>query len=307
VEAGPFLEDVADFFSQYPPSATSGTPRELGAELRVEGVTFSYPGQSRPALTGITLTVPRGAVVALVGENGSGKTTLAKVVGGLFDPDSGRVTWDGAVIPAQDRRASCSVLLQEHLRYLMSVSENVAISDTRRPFDLDRVLHELDRVGLSGAVSALRCGADTVLGMELGEGSDFSGGQWQRLALARALYRDAALLILDEPSAALDPRAEYELFRDVRRLLDGRSAILISHRYSSVRLADLIVVMDGGVVVEQGNHRTLMAAGGRYAELYRLQAESYVESSVVGVSDVSGVAPRNSQVSRPNERVDSTT
>jgi ATP-binding cassette subfamily B protein len=278
VESGPFLEDVADFFVRYPPTTVQGHARELHAELRVEDVTFAYPGQSRPALSDVSLVVPRGAVVALVGENGSGKTTLAKVIGGLFEPGTGRVTWDGARLPAQDLRASCSVLLQEHLRYLMSVGENVAISNTRRPMDRGRVLHELDRVGLAGPVNALPRGIDTVLGMELDEGSDFSGGQWQRLALARALYRDASLLILDEPSAALDPRAEYELFQDVRTLLDGRSAILISHRYSSVRLADLVVVMDEGRIVEYGDHRTLMAEGGRYAELYRLQAESYAES-----------------------------
>jgi ATP-binding cassette, subfamily B, bacterial len=274
-ESGPFLQEVAEFFALHPSRAALGSPRGLREEIRVEGVSFFYPGAGRAAISDVSLSVPKGSVVALVGENGSGKTTLAKIIGGLFEPGEGRVTWDGEPISVEDRRASTSVLLQDHLRYLMPVIDNVAISDMRRPVDHARVLREIERVGLTSAVDSLRQGIQTVLGMELGEGSDLSGGQWQRLALARALYRDASLLILDEPSAALDPRAEYELFQDVRRLLNGRSAVLISHRYSSVRLADFIVVMEDGRVLEAGDHQSLMTAGGRYAELYSLQAESF--------------------------------
>lgn len=279
VESGPFLRDVHEFFERHPPRVEAGERHDLREALEAVEVDFTYPGQQQPALSGVSLTVRRGTVVALVGENGSGKTTLAKILTGLFQPDAGRVTWDGTDLPPAHRRASCSVLLQDDQRYLMSVAENVAISDTSRPADPERVRRSIEAVGLTPAVEALPAGPDTVLGMELEDGGDLSGGQWQRLALARALYRDAPLLVLDEPSAALDPRAEYELFQDVRRLLGGRSAVLISHRYSSVRLADRIVVLHEGRVVEQGDHDELMAAGGRYAELYALQAEAYLSSS----------------------------
>jgi ATP-binding cassette subfamily B protein len=157
----------------------------------------------------------------------------------------------------------------------MSVTDNVAISDMSRPVNVEQVSKTIDRVGIADAIARLPRGLDTVLGVELEEGSDFSGGQWQRLALARALYRDAAVVILDEPSAALDPRAEHELFRDVRAVLDGRSAVLVSHRYSSVQLADVIYVMHQGRIVERGTHEELLSAKGRYAELYLLQAEAY--------------------------------
>lgn len=275
VESAPFLADLAAFQADHPPTPVRGHRHELRRSLTVTDLDFTYPGQERAALQGVTLEIPRGQVVALVGENGSGKTTLAKVVAGLYTPAAGEVAWDGEVLGQDDLRASCSVLFQDFLRYLMSVTDNVAISDTSAPPDVDRVRATVDRVGVGAAVDRLDRGLDTVLGVELEEGSDFSGGQWQRLALARALYRDSSVVVLDEPSAALDPRAEHELFRDVRTVLDGRAAVLISHRYSSVRLADVVYVMHEGRIVERGTHDELVAADGRYAELYALQAEGY--------------------------------
>ncbi|WP_233491085.1 ABC transporter ATP-binding protein [Blastococcus sp. TBT05-19] len=276
MEASPFLVDLAEFHQDYPPGRSIGQRHDLSAALLVEDVSFSYPGQERPALEGVSVVVPKGQVVALVGENGSGKTTLAKIMAGLYEPDSGHLLWDGTELKGDDRRASSSVLFQDFLRYQMSVVDNVAISDTSVPLDRARVEGTVARIGITDAVERLPHGFDTVLGIELEEGADLSGGQWQRLALARALYRDRSLVVLDEPSAALDPRAEHELFADVRGVLDGRAAVLISHRYSSVRLADLIYVMHAGRVVERGTHQELMAAGGRYAELYVLQAEAYM-------------------------------
>lgn len=279
MEASPFLTDLAQFYDDHPPGRRTGTPRELSSALAIGGIWFSYPGQERPALADVSIVVPAGQVIALVGENGSGKTTLAKIIAGLYEPSAGRLSWDGVELSLEDRRASSSVLFQDFLRYQMSVVDNVSISDGARPADVERVRTTLARVGIAPAVEALPRGPDTVLGIELAEGADLSGGQWQRLALARALYRDRSLVVLDEPSAALDPRAEHELFTDVRGILDGRAAVLISHRYSSVRLADVIYVMDGGRVVEGGTHEELVALGGRYAELYALQAQAYLAPS----------------------------
>ncbi|SDF65036.1 ATP-binding cassette, subfamily B [Blastococcus aurantiacus] len=279
MEASPFLLDLAKFHEDYPPGRSAGTRHDLSTSLVVEEASFTYPGQERPALDGVTVVVPRGQVVALVGENGSGKTTLAKIMAGLYAPEAGRVLWDGSELDGDDRRASCSILFQDFLKYQMSVADNVAISDTTVPIDRGRIESTVERVGIADAVNRLPHGFDTVMGIELEEGADLSGGQWQRLALARALYRDRSLVILDEPSAALDPRAEHELFADVRGVLGGRAAVLISHRYSSVQLADVIYVMEGGRVVEGGTHEELVALGGRYAELYALQAQAYLAPS----------------------------
>lgn len=276
VEASPFLSDFRDFVADTPAARPTGTRRPLEHALELDSIRFSYDGRDAPAVDGVSISVPAGRVVAIVGENGSGKTTLARVVAGLFEPQGGRVVWDGSAdLPPEDRRSSVSALFQDFVRYQLSVVENIAIADTSVPVDRDRAAAAAGKVGIHEAVASLADGYDTVLGVELSEGTDLSGGQWQRLALARALYRDTPVVVLDEPSAALDPRAEYELFTDVRRLLDGRSALLISHRYSSVQLADYIYVMHAGRVVEEGTHRDLVAAGGRYAELYALQAAAY--------------------------------
>ncbi|CCH85928.1 ABC transporter [Modestobacter italicus] len=276
IEAAPFLRDLEDFARDHPPRTESGSRRRLQRGVEATALRFTYPGQQRTAVQDVSLAVPRGQVIALVGENGSGKTTLAKLLAGLYRPESGRVLWDGEQLPTDDLRASCSVLFQDYLRYQMTVGENVTISDTGRELEPGRVRRSLEQVGIAAAVDRLDHGVDTVMGIELAEGSDLSGGQWQRVALARALYRDTDLVVLDEPSAALDPRAEHELFRDVRGVLGGRSAVLISHRYSSVRLADHIYVLHEGRVVESGTHEELVEAGGRYAELYDLQAEAYL-------------------------------
>ncbi|MFC4858678.1 ABC transporter ATP-binding protein [Actinophytocola glycyrrhizae] len=270
LESAPFLADLERFVASGPPAAPRGHRHDLTDRVSVRGARFSYPGQERPAVDGVDLEIRAGEVVALVGENGSGKTTLAKIVAGLYEPDAGVRRWDGAAVPAPDVRASVTVIFQDFVRYQMTVRDNIVISgDGADPEAAARA------AGLAPTVRALPDGMDTMLGRDLDEGVDLSGGQWQRVALARALHRDTPLIVLDEPAAALDPRAEHELFTNVRATLGGRAALLISHRFSSTRMADRIYVMDAGRVVECGTHDELMAAAGQYAELYRLQSAAY--------------------------------
>jgi ATP-binding cassette, subfamily B, bacterial len=275
LECAPFLADLDDFVRSAPPAVAPGVARPLTGSVVLRGVRFHYPEREQPALDGVDLRIGAGEVVALVGENGSGKTTLAKVVAGLYEPEDGRLEWDGAPVPAADVRESVSVTFQDFVRYQMTVRDNVALGDPERPPDDAGVTSAITRAGFASTLNTLPDGLDTMLGRELDEGTDLSGGQWQRLALARTLFRDRPLVVLDEPTAALDPRAEYALFRDVRAVLDGRAALLISHRFGSVRLADRIYVLDAGRVVECGTHDELIAMAGQYAELYALQSAAY--------------------------------
>lgn len=275
LESAPFLVDLEAFDAETPPATRTGVARPLAGELVLSGVSFRYPERSEPAVREVDLCVGAGELVALVGENGSGKTTLAKIAAGLYAPDAGQIRWDGDAASIEDVRASVTVVFQDFVRYQMTVRDNVAIADPQRAADDDAIRAATEHAGFGKTLERLPDGLDAVLGREIDEGVDLSGGQWQRLALARALFRDRSLVILDEPSAALDPRAEAELFRDVRGILDGRAALLISHRFSSVRLADRIYVLADGRVVECGTHDELVARGGRYATLYALQSAAY--------------------------------
>jgi ATP-binding cassette subfamily B protein len=270
LESAPFLADLARFVESGPSQVAAGDKHPLVSGVSLRDVRFSYPGQERAAVDGVSLEIGAGEVVALVGENGSGKTTLAKLVAGLYDPADGSRHWDGVAVPAADVRASVTVIFQDFVRYQMTLRENITISAPTGDAVTAASSAGLDRTALG-----LSDGLDTMLGRDLDEGVDLSGGQWQRVALARALYRDTPLIVLDEPAAALDPRAEHELFTNVRATLGGRAALLISHRFSSTRMADRIYVMDAGRVVEYGTHDELMAAAGQYAELYRLQSSAY--------------------------------
>jgi len=275
LESAPFLADLKRFVASVPPAPPEGRSRPLTDRVALTGVSFRYPEQDLPAVDSVDIEIRAGEVVALVGENGSGKTTLAKIVAGLYEPASGTRHWDGSPAPAPDVRASVTVIFQDFVRYQLTLRDNIVISDGDRPASEDAVVATARRAGVLPAARELPAGLDTMLGRDLDEGVDLSGGQWQRVALARALYRDRALVVLDEPAAALDPRTEHELFADVRATLGGRAALLISHRFSSTRMADRIYVMDGGRVVESGTHQELMARAGQYAELYRLQSAIY--------------------------------
>ncbi|KQX62903.1 ABC transporter ATP-binding protein [Angustibacter sp. Root456] len=281
-ESGLFLDDLDAFFrlGEQAETVEGGAPAPAGFErLDVDDVTFAYPGTSEAALRGVSLTLRRGQVIALVGENGSGKSTLAKVLAALYDVDSGAVRWDGTDVRTYERaglRRAVSVIFQDFVRWKLSATENIAFGDPTLPSSQPAVQNAAERAGAHGLLSRLPAGYETVLSTMFAGGTDLSLGQWQRVALARAFYRDAPFVILDEPTASLDPRAEADLFRSLREMLAGRTVLYISHRMSTVRDADLIYVMHEGRIVEHGSHDELMASGGTYSELFRLQADAYV-------------------------------
>jgi ATP-binding cassette subfamily B protein len=259
-----------------PTAAAGDPPRAL--HVRAESVSFSYPGARGPALRDVSLEIAPGEVVALVGENGSGKTTLAKLLGGLYVPERGRVTLNGADTASSDRnelRRSVAVIFQDFIRYALPAHENIALGRHENLSDREGVRWAARVAGADEDLERLPDGYETMLGPAFEGGTDLSVGQWQRVALARALFRDAPFVILDEPTAALDARAEHDLFVRIRELLAGRSVLLISHRFPSVRMADRIHVMHAGTIVESGTHEELIARAGRYAELFGLQAATY--------------------------------
>ncbi|MGH3242614.1 MAG: ABC transporter ATP-binding protein, partial [Spirillospora sp.] len=249
-------------------------PDDFG-RITVEDVAFTYPGADEPSLNGVSLHVRKGEVVALVGENGSGKTTLAKIMAGLYDPDAGEVRWDDVPltkVAPQDVWERIAVIAQEYTHWPMTARENITMG---RDGEDPTVLVAARASGADEVVDGLAHGYDTLLDRRFKGGAELSGGQWQRLAVARGFFRDAPLLICDEPTAALDARAEHNLFERIRTHADGRTVLLITHRLASVRYADRIYVLEHGRVVEEGGHTALMAHGGIYAELYSLQAAAY--------------------------------
>ncbi|HMV66574.1 MAG TPA: ABC transporter ATP-binding protein [Myxococcota bacterium] len=260
-----------------PGAATAGpTP---GDGVRFEGVAFSYPGASKPALSGIDLHLAPGQKLALVGHNGSGKTTLIKLLTRLYTPTEGRVLLDGLDLREWDAaalRRRVGVVLQDFVKYQLAAGENIGLGDLDRLDDVDAQARAARRGLADEVIASLPKGLATRLGKWFKDGVELSGGQWQRVALARAFMRDGAdVIVLDEPTAAMDAEAEAALFAHIREAAADRMAVLISHRFSTVRLADRIVVLDDGRITEQGTHAELMTLGGRYARLFSLQAEGY--------------------------------
>jgi ATP-binding cassette subfamily B protein len=281
-ESSLFLEDLHRFLARAPaepePSGDGAGLRRSFEELVVDDVHFRYPESEGEALRGVSLRIRAGEVVALVGENGSGKTTLAKLLSALFTPTGGRILWDGEDVRSLDRRAlrrQIGVIFQDFVRYQLTARENIGFGRAEAVDDVEAIGEAARQAGADHYLERLPEGYETMLGKEFTGGYDLSIGQWQRIALARAFFRRAQLLVLDEPTASLDARAENELFEYVQALAHGRSVLLISHRFSTVKSADRIYVLHEGEIVEEGTHDELVANGGRYAELFELQASAY--------------------------------
>ncbi|HXE58758.1 MAG TPA: ABC transporter ATP-binding protein [Gemmatimonadales bacterium] len=277
-----YLDDLFSFFALEPRiRSTPGAP-PVPAPIRegfvFEDVGFRYPGAERWAVRHLSFRLRAGERIALVGENGAGKTTLAKLLARLYDPTEGRILLDGRDLREYDvesLRRNVGVIFQDFVRYDFQLRENIAVGDIARLGDDPAIRAAAERSLADGVVRRLPAGYEQMLGRRFDGGVELSGGEWQKVALARAYLRDAQLLILDEPTAALDARAEYEVFLRFSELTAGRMAVLISHRFSTVRMADRILVLKHGELVEQGTHEELLERDGLYAELFGLQAEGY--------------------------------
>jgi len=274
-----WLEEYAASLAAF---ADQPAPERLDRGIRFEHISFAYPGTEKLVLDDVTVDLPAGAVVAIVGENGAGKSTLVKLLARMYEPTSGRILVDGtplARIAADSWRTKMAGAFQDFFRFELRARHSVGLGDVPRRDDELAVAAAVTRAGADDVIGRLGAGLDTQLGPTWPSGVEVSFGQWQKLALARAFMRDHPLvLVLDEPTAALDSETEHALFERyaaAARAPDGRITILVSHRFSTVRMADLIVVLQGARVAEVGSHEELMARGGQYAELYEIQAAAY--------------------------------
>jgi ATP-binding cassette subfamily B protein len=277
-----YLDDLFSFFAIKPeihstPDAIA-IPRPIREGFVFENVGFRYPDAERWAVRHLDFQLRAGEVIALVGENGAGKTTLVKLLARLYDPDEGRILLDGRDLrdyDLDDLRANMGVIFQDFVRYHLSAGENIGVGLVEAMDDQARIRDAAHRALADEVIEGLPNGYAQLIGRRFKTGVDLSGGQWQKIAIARAYMRDAQVMILDEPTAALDARAEFEVFQRFKELSDNRTAVLISHRFSSVRMADRILVLADGRIEASGTHAQLMTEGGRYAELFELQAAGY--------------------------------
>ncbi|MEZ4328301.1 MAG: ABC transporter ATP-binding protein [Polyangiales bacterium] len=277
-----YLGDLFSFFEVRPeilsPSDALPFPSPMRSGFRFEDVGFRYPGAERWAVRHLSFELPAGQVLALVGENGAGKTTIVKLLARLYEPSEGRITLDSHDLREYDLdelRAHIGVIFQDFVRYHLSAGENIAVGRIDALEDQARIERAAEQSLADEVIAKLPRGYAQVIGKRFKTGVELSGGEWQKVAIGRAYMRDADVLILDEPTAALDARAEYEVFQRFKQLSANTTAVIISHRFSTVRMADRILVLSGGQVEEEGSHDALLARGGRYAELFELQAAGY--------------------------------
>jgi len=277
-----FLTDLLAFFEMQPsirskPNALPA-PRPIVRGFEFRNVSFCYPGNPRLVLDRLSFRLDPRERVALIGENGQGKTTIVKLITRLYDPTEGQILLDGIDLreySLEDLYREIGVIFQDFMRYEMTAHENVAVGRIEQIGRRDEIAAAAHKSLADEVIAKLQDGYDQMLGRRFENGVDLSGGEWQKLALARAYLRNAQLLILDEPTAALDARSEYEVFERFAELTAGKMALFISHRFSTVRMADRIVVLADGQIAEDGSHEQLMALGGQYAEMFELQAASY--------------------------------
>ena len=281
-EGALYLQDLFDFFEIKPTivsrPAALPFPKPLRQGFAFENVGFKYPNSARWAIRNLSFTLHSGEKLALVGENGAGKTTLVKLLALLYEPVEGRILIDGTDIreyDIDDLRRNIGIIFQDYMRFQLKASENIAIGDIGAVENLAAIEEAAQKSLADKVVEELPEKYRQMLGKRFADGVELSGGQWQKIALARAYMRDAQLLILDEPTAALDARAEHEVFLRFSELIEGRTAVLISHRFSTVRMADRILFLENGSLLELGSHEELLAQNGKYAELFRLQAKGY--------------------------------
>jgi ATP-binding cassette, subfamily B, bacterial len=277
-----FLTDLIAFFDmkatvQSKPNALPA-PRPIKRGFEFRNVSFAYPGTERRVLKNFNFHLKPGERIALIGENGQGKTTVVKLITRLYDPTEGEILLDGIDLreySIDDLHREMGVIFQDFMRYEMTARENIAVGRVEMPHTQDEIESAAHKSLAEGVINKMTGGYEQMLGRRFEGGVDLSGGEWQKIALARAYLRDAQLLILDEPTAALDAKSELEVFERFAELTMGKMALLISHRFSTVRMADRIVVLEGGQLVEEGTHQTLIDLGGRYAGMFEMQAASY--------------------------------
>jgi ATP-binding cassette subfamily B protein len=273
-----FLGNLFDFLALRPsvadPPDPRPAPRELRQDIRFEGVAFRYAGSDRPVLEGFDLLLPAGRIAAIVGPNGAGKSTLIKLICRFYDPEAGRVTVDGTdirVLGVNDWRQRLTVLFQSPVRYNATLAENIALGDLAVSPGRQEIEAAAQAAGADAVAAHLPQGYDTLLGKSFAGGTDLSVGEWQRVALARGFLRKAPIIILDEPTSAMDSWAEADWLERFRSLTAGKTAVLVTHRFSTAMCADVIFVMSGGRIVESGTHQDLLAAGGLYAQSWHRQ------------------------------------
>lgn len=286
-----FVSTLYEFLDYQPRILSPRDPKPLpldlarrGLDIEFRGVSFTYPGknpETEAALKNVSFMIQAGEAIALVGRNGAGKTTIVKLLTRLYDPDEGQILIGGRDIreyALEDLRRAVGVIFQDYVTYYMSASENIGVGQIDEVTNLKRVQSSAEKSGADSVILKLPAGYQTMLGRWFKDGYQLSGGEWQKVALARAFMREAPILILDEPTSSLDAQAEYEIFTKFRQLTQGKTAIFISHRFSTVRLADRIFVIEQGIIKESGTHAELLELNGRYAELFHLQAAAYREA-----------------------------